>query len=40
MKRHYRPYRDDYQVPIEAIDFWIIFLFVVGLLVYIAWRYV
>jgi hypothetical protein len=41
MKRHYRPFRDDhYLVPIEAIDFWLIFLFVVGLLVYIAWRYV
>jgi hypothetical protein len=40
MKRHYRPFRDDhYLVPIEVIDFWIIFLFVVGLLCYLAWRY-
>jgi hypothetical protein len=27
-------------VPIEAIDFWVIFLFIVGFLVYLAWRYV
>jgi hypothetical protein len=40
MKRVYRPYRDPYLMPIEAIDFAIIFLFVVGLLVYLAWRYV
>jgi hypothetical protein len=27
-------------VPITAIDFWLIFLFVIGLLCYLAWRYV
>lgn len=40
MKRLYRPMRDPYLVPIEAIDFWIIFLFVIGLLCYFTWRYV
>jgi hypothetical protein len=40
MKRLYRPMRDPWLVPIEAIDFWTIFLLVLGFLVYIAWRYV
>ena len=27
-------------IPIEAIDFWTTFLLAVGILVYLAWRYV
>jgi hypothetical protein len=40
MKRFYRQYREPYRVPIEVIDVWLILLFVFGLFVYLAWRYV
>jgi hypothetical protein len=38
MKRIYRPFHHRL-LPLDVIDFWQIFILVIGLLIYVAWRW-